>query len=237
MLKNENILSKNYWYEAVKSFGDIKMIVFAALIVAVRVILKPTAIPLAAGLKVTFDCYVNALGSLVYGPVMALAVGAVSDTLGYLYYPSGPYFLPYILVEMMSSFIFALFLWKRKLTVPKIILSKFTVNFVCNIILNSVFNKWQLYLFSGVEKAEAYDLINLARIVKNLVLFPFEGILIAVVLSALLPALKQLKLVSASQPGLKVCKKDIITVIILAVFSIALVLFYIFWLKDFIKTL
>ena len=107
------VTRSGYWRDAARVCTDTRMLVFAALIVALRVVVKFFKIPLAAGLDLTFDCYVNSVGAVVYGPVMALAVGAVSDTLGCILAPNGAYFLPFILVEMSSGFIFALFLWRR----------------------------------------------------------------------------------------------------------------------------
>ena len=102
-----SIFTAEYWNAARQELANPRTLVFAALIIALRVVIKMAKIPLAAGLSLTFDCYVNALGSIVYGPIVALLVGAISDTLGCIIFPTGPYFLPFILVEMSSSFIFA----------------------------------------------------------------------------------------------------------------------------------
>lgn len=232
-MSENNILSAGYWKAAAKNLGDSRMLAVAALIIALRVAVKFLKIPLAAGLSFSFDCYVNALGSLVYGPLNALLVGAVSDTLGCILAPNGPYFLPFVFVEMGSSFLFALFFWRQKLSVPRVLLAKFTVNFVCNIVLTSLFMKWSYYLFYGVEKAEAYAVINGVRIVKNLVLFPLEAMLIVLLFHALTPPLRSLHLLS----GEPICfrPRHYLLIALLLVLSIGLVLFYIFFLKDFVS--
>ena len=229
------ICSKDYWRLAAKNFSDVKRLAVAALIIALRVAVKLLKIEIAPGLALTFDCYVNSLGSLIYGPLVGLAVGAVSDTLGCIIHPTGTYFLPFILTEMGSSFIFGLFLWKRELSPMRVLASKFTVNLVCNIILTSIFMKWSYYWFYGVEKAQAYNLINLVRIGKNLVLFPIEAMLITLILGALTPALKALKILPRSQKKLELHLEDILTILGLLMISVALVLFYIAFLKDFLS--
>ena len=80
---------REYWQLAFAEFKDTKMIVFAALILALRVAVKPLSIPVAGDLKEGIGFIVNAFGSMIYGPVLALLSGALSDTLGYLLYPSG----------------------------------------------------------------------------------------------------------------------------------------------------
>ncbi|MCQ2354749.1 MAG: folate family ECF transporter S component [Clostridia bacterium] len=230
-----SVFSREYWSTAASEMKSTRSLVFAALIVALRVTVKLFKIPLAAGLELSFDCYVNALGSIVYGPLMGLMVGAVSDTVGCAVEGFAGYFLPFILVEMSSSFIFGLFLWRRELTVTRTISAKFSVNLFCNIILTSIFVKWSMYFFTGADAAEAYNIINLVRVVKNLVLFPLEGVLIIMVLSAFLPALKSLNIIPKEQDKLVLTKKHIIFVIVCALLSVALVLFYFFYLKDFVK--
>lgn len=233
--RTDSILSAAYWKEAVHQFHDVRMLVFAALIVALRVAVKLFKIPVAAGLNISFDCYVNALGSLVYGPVMALLVGAVSDTLGCILFPSGPYFFPFIFVEMMSSFIFALFLWNREIKVTTTLLAKFVVNLVCNIIMTSVIMKWDYYVFYGLEKAEAYNIINLVRIGKNLVLFPFEAVLITLILQAAAPVIRKLGYKNITVSDRRLQKKHYILIGILFAVSVMLVIAYILWGADLIK--
>lgn len=237
MTKSENlpILSKAYWREAAKSFSDVKMLVFAALIVALKVVVKAFKIEIAPSLYITFDCYVTAMGSLVYGPLTALLVGAVSDTLGCILFPSGPYFFPFIFVEMLGGFIFALFLWRRSISVTRTLAAKFTVNLVCNIILTSLLMKWDYYFFYGVEKAEAYNVINLVRICKNLIMFPLEAVLITLILKVAIPALRAMgfRWLPAGIEEMK--PRHYILIGALLLLSAALVAAYVIWGKDFIS--
>ena len=238
--KTIRIFTKRYWQEAANQLGDIRMLTIAALIVALRIAVKFFKIPLAPGLNISLDAYVNSLGSLVYGPVVGLLVGAVSDVLGCIVTGQmGEYFLPFILVEMMSSFIFGLFFWKRKITLTKVIISKFTVNLVCNIIMTSLFNKWYYYLYFGIEKAQAYNIINGARIVKNLVMFPLEATLIVAVLTFALPVITRLKLVDKNLCYLEKpsTKRLVLELVGFSVLSVALIVFYVFFLKDFVADL
>lgn len=227
----EKIFSLAYWKRAAKVFKDVRIVAFAAVICALRIAVKSVNVPIAPGVHLSLDCYVNAVGAFVYGPLMALIVGAISDTIGAVLFPQGAYFFPFIFVEMSSGFIFALFLWRKKLSAQKLLLAKFTVNLFCNLFLSPVIQKLYYYLI-GAEKA--YYLVTGVRVVKNLVLFPLEGILICVLLNALLPGLKALRYVEREQEGIPLQKKEILLCVLLAVLSVALVLFYSFFLKGFI---
>ena len=238
--KQIKIFSRGYWREAIRQLKDVRMITIAALIVALRIAVKFLKIEIAPGLNISLDGYVNSLGSLIYGPVMGLVVGAISDTLGCLVTGRmGEYFPPFMLVEMSSSFIFALFFWRRKINVRTTLGAKFTVNLVSNIILTSIFNKWMYFLYYGLEKAQAYNIINGARIVKNLVLFPLEATIIVMVLTVALPVLVRLKVVDRN-----VCyiekpstKRLILELVFFTALSIFLIVFYVYFLKDFVSGL
>lgn len=242
-IENQNktsIFSLQYWRIATLQLGNIKMLTMAALIVALRIAVKFFKIPLAPGLNISLDAYVNSLGSIVYGPVVGLVVGAVSDILGCIVTGQmGEYFLPFIFVEMMSSFIFGIFFWRRKINLSRVLVAKFTINLVCNIIMTSLFNKWWYYLYFGIEKAQAYNVINGARIAKNLIMFPLEATIVVIVLTAAFPVLVRTKLVDKRHCFIEKPSnaKFIVQVVALTVVSIALVLLYTFFLKDFIANL
>ena len=75
--------SRDYWYQAFSELKNTRSLVFAALILALRIAMKPLKIPIAADVNITFGFIVNSFGSMVYGPVVALLGGALSDTIGY----------------------------------------------------------------------------------------------------------------------------------------------------------
>lgn len=220
------ILTKQYWKEAFNNIKNTRYLCLAAIIVSLRVVVKLFRIQLAPGLELTFDCYINAIGSIIYGPVVGLLVGAVSDTVGAILFPSGIYFFPFIITEMLSSFIFGLCLYKKELTVSRIFTSRFLVSLICNIILTSVIMKWYYQVFD----LGGYNIFNLARIVKNLVLFPIESVLLTLLITAISPIIKKKNDVSK----LKLTKKHIILLSCYAVFAVALVVVYIVWLKPYV---
>lgn len=233
-LSNPSVFSAAYWREAAANLKNPRMLVMAAMIIALRAICKMMEIPLAPGLNINVAGIFNSVGSMVYGPLVGLVGSIVSDPLGYLLHPDGPYFLPFMLVDMSSAFLYGLFFWKRPLTVGRTMGAKFTVNMVSNVVLTSFIMKWYYYIFFGVEKAQAYNLINLTRIGKNLVMFPIEAIVITIVLGALAPALYRLRML-ADKPDLTLKWWHYLLVAALTLLSVGLIVFYIYFLKDFIS--
>ena len=231
---NPKIHTKKYWSDAAKQLGDARMITIAALIVALRVVVKLFKINIASGLGFSLDGYVNSLGSMIYGPIVGLVVGATSDILGLVITGQmGQFFPPFTLVEMSSSFIFALFFWRRKISVSRALASKFSVNLICNILMTSIFMKWLKYIQLGKVAADAYKIINSVRIAKNLIMFPLEAMIIITVLSFALPILTRLKLVDKQLCYIENSSKRglIIKIALFTALSIAIVAAY-FLLND-----
>ena len=88
-----------FWRCAAGEFKNWRMLVFAAVIIAMRIAVKAVKIVIIPGaLNFGFDFIVNSAGSMIYGPLVGLLVGAVSDTIGAVLFPTGAYFFHFIFV-------------------------------------------------------------------------------------------------------------------------------------------
>ena len=116
--------SKAYWKCAASEMKKTRVLVFAALMIALRVALKPLGIQIVPYLRIEIAFFINAFGAMVFGPVVAILAAAVSDTLGCILFPTGVYFFPFIFIEIAGSLIFALFLYRSELTVGRVVLSR-----------------------------------------------------------------------------------------------------------------
>ena len=227
MQKNSNQLfdtpfSKAYWKLAAVELRNTKTLIFAALMIALRVALTSVSIPIAADLKIGIGFLVNALGAMTFGPVVAIAGAAVSDTLGCLLFPSGPYFFPFIFIEIAGSLIFALFFYRTRISVTRVILSRFCIDFFVNIVLQTPV----MVLYYQMMLGKSYKIFNLPRMIKNLVMFPIESVLLVLFLRALVPPLKSQGYVVSDISRLQFTRKNIITLVILTVIGAAAVVIY-----------
>ncbi len=185
-----SVFTKSYWKQALSELKKPKMLILAGLLIALRVALKSVQIPIIPGqMNITFGYFVNAVGAMTFGPVVAIISAAISDTLGAVIAPQGAYFFPYIFQEIAGSLIFALFLYRQRLTVPRTILSRFFVVLVCNIILQPLITM----LWNFLNPDASYTVITTLRVVKNLALFPLESLLLVLFIKAMIPVLKSLK--------------------------------------------
>ena len=215
---------KGYWRCAAAELKDTKMLVFAALIVALRVALKTVVrIPLGPSLDITPAFLANALGAMVYGPVVGAIGAVVSDVLGVLL-RGDTYFLPYVLTEIAGSVIFALFFYRQKITPTRVILSRFSICLFVNILLQTPID----ILFQIVMYGKSTYVLTLPRIFKNLFMFPIESVVLTVFLSAIQPITYRLKLTYDSTAKLSFNKKQIALLLVLVVVGAYSVFGYLF---------
>ena len=199
-----------YWRLAFAELKNPRSLVFAALILALRIAVKPLSIHIAGDLTEGIGFIVNAFGSMVYGPLVALLSGALSDTLGFLVFPSGVYFPAYMITEMAGSFVFALFLYRAEISIPRLILCRFCICFFVNVLLAYPIHVWYYSVALGKDYSIAW-----IRIVKNIVLFPIESVILAVVFRSLVPPFRKMGYLVSGTDHLDFSGKHVIILIIL----------------------
>ena len=213
--------SPGYWRDAASELKDTKMLVFAALIVALRVTLKMVKIPLGPSLDVTPAFLANALGAMVYGPVVGAIGALVSDVIGVLM-RGDTYFLPYALTEIASSMIFGLFFYRQKITPTRVILSRFTICLCVNILLQTPIDM----LFQLVTYGRSTLVLTLPRILKNLFMFPIESVVLTVFLRAIQPITFRMRLTYSKESDLKFTRGQIALLLALVLVGLVCVLSY-----------
>ena len=192
------------------------MIVIAALMIALRVALKSLGIPLAPNLKINIAFFINALGAMIFGPVVAAVGAAISDTLGCILFPQGVYFFPFIFIEIAGSVIFALFLYRAKVTVTRIALSRFCIDFFVNIVMNMPL----MALYYDMVLGQSYTWMQLPTIAKNLCMFPVEAILLIAFMTVMIPIVHRMHLVYDSGSDLKLTKKVVAFLVALFILAV-----------------
>jgi len=216
-----------YWVDAAKEFTDIKMLVIAALIIALRVTLKMIKIPLAPSLEITPAFLANALGAMIYGPVVGAFGALISDFLGVMM--SGQtYFVPYALTEIAGTVIFAMYFYRAKITPTRVILSRFSICLIVNIFMTiPIDNLYQQFMY-GYHNT----VLTLPRILKNLFMFPIESVVLTLFLSIMQPITYRMKLTFNPAEKLVLSKKQIALLVTLVVIGAASVFGYLFFHYD-----
>ena len=197
-------LSAAYWRDAAAELKDTKMLVFAALMIALRVALKLISIPIAPNLDINTAFLANALGAMVYGPVVASLSAIISDVLGVML-QGDPYFPPFVLTEIAGSLIFALFLYRTKVTPTRVILSRFCICLFVNILLQTPI----MMLYYQVVLGNQSYVLTIPRILKNLFMFPIESVVLTIFLAFMQPITYRMKLTYNAEKSLQFQKKQV----------------------------
>ena len=216
--------SKAYWRDAAAELRDTKMLVVTALMIALRVALKPLAIPLGPQLSIQTAMLATALGAMIFGPVVAIPAAMISDTVGFMIYPTGDYFLPFMLTEIASTMIYALFLYRaEKVTPIRVMLSRFCICFFVNVILQQFIYAWWYSYIGNPEQAreQILGIMTLSRILKNLCMFPIESVVLTLFLRFLMPVTKRARLTYGSDTDMKFNTKQVVVMILLMCIGVA----------------
>lgn len=209
--------SKAYWRDAASEMKSTKMLVITALMTALRIALKPLAIPIGPQLSIQTAMLATALGAMIFGPVVAIPAAIVSDTIGFMIYPTGDYFLPFVLTEIASTVIYALCLYRSKVTPTRVMLSRFFICLFVNVILQQFIYGWYYVYIGNPDKAkeQILGILTVSRIFKNLAFFPLESVVLTIFLRFLLPVTKRAGLTFCADEQMKFGKKQVLTLIAL----------------------
>lgn len=173
-----SVFSAAYWRAARAEFRNVRVLAFAGVVCAMAVVLESIPIfLLGPSLKIYFSFLAVSLGCMCYGPLVGMMAGAVIDTVGFLVSSFGePYFPGFLLTAILSGLLYGLLLYRRKPTVPRILLTRLILNYGSNVLLGSV---WKAMLYG-----KGYLYYATTGLVKNTLLLPLEVFLTWVVLSA-----------------------------------------------------
>ena len=184
-----------YWRDAARELRNPRKLTFAALMIAMCVILgRIPSVPLFGGAKITWGFLARALCALVCGPVLGVVFGFTEDILSFFLTGGGgyPFFPGYTLTTMLGVFIYALFFYRAEITGRRVFLAKLLTN-IQNVILGS--------LWSSILYGKAWSVMAVGSFWKNLIMLPFQTALLVALFAALLPVLRRAGLVPRQVSG------------------------------------
>ena len=192
--------SAAYWSQASRELRDLRKLMFAALMIAMCVVLAQIpSVPLFGGARVTWGFLARSVCAWVCGPVLGLLFACAEDLLSFFLTGGGgyPFFPGYTLTTMLGVLTYALFFYRAPLTLRRIFCAKLLTN-LQNLVLGAL---WMAILnSSGRFSLETWYASASLSAVKNLIMLPVQTALLALLFSALLPPLRRAGLV-ARQTG------------------------------------
>lgn len=181
-----------YWSLAAKEMKTVRNLCLIALITALRVVCQSTSIPIVKGyLEIQFDFIPAVIGAIMFGPWVSIVTGFIADNVGFLLNPGSAYNACYTLSAILIGFIFSLFLYRQKITVLKIFISRLLINAFVNVFLGTL---W-IYIFYNT-KGKGFFILMSTRALKNAIALPLETIIMVILVGLLIPILKGKKYIS-----------------------------------------
>ena len=169
-------MKKLLWF--MKSSADelksVSTVSVAGMLVAISIVLSFLRVVISSVLEISFAFLPLAAGGLLYGPVVGGIMGILSDVLGYFIRPNGPFFPGFTLNALISGLLYGLFLYKKPVTLKRVIIVSALITILINLLLNS--------LWLSMMYGKAFVVLLTARIVKNVVMFPINTALLMVLL-------------------------------------------------------
>ena len=171
----------------------LKLLVFAALMIAVT-----RALSLIPGIpiwhtKLTWGFLARSVCALVCGPVLGLVFGFVEDILGFILQPTGDFFPGYTLSTMAGVLVYALFFFRRRITVVNLVLANAVVNLLVNAAMGSV--------WSTMVRGGGYLGWFIPSLAKNLITILPKAAALYILFQALLPILRRMDLIPDQTEG------------------------------------
>lgn len=209
-LKNKNTIIKNiynnetiyrtpfhkkYWNLSIKPFKDIKSLVTISILFALMMCSKLIRLPSGFGdLGISLTYLVYAVICMLYGPIVGLVIGFLSDNFGYFVLGSGGIYFPaYTLDAMLAGFIYGIFLYKTKITYSKCLYSRIFVNLIINVIFGSL---WYCFVFLNGFTIETYlSYMLIISLPKNLFYLLPQSIVLFLVIKALVKPMQRMNLI------------------------------------------
>lgn len=115
---------------------DTKMLVTAALLIAMQIILSRFLSINAWNLKIGFAFTAVFVAAYLYGPWFSAVVAVIADVVGASLFPSGAFFPGFTVTALLSGIVFGLFLYKKQ-TPVRIIAAVAIDQLVLGLLLNS----------------------------------------------------------------------------------------------------
>ncbi len=164
--------------ESYHEFKNVSTITCCAMFGAMSIVLGSFAtIRVTPNLKIGFGSLPNELVDYLFGPVVGALFGGGMDIVKFMLKPDGGFMPGLTFNAMLAAFIYGMFLYKRPLSLKRMLAAKFIVAMLCNVILGT----YWLSLLNG----KGYLAILPARFIKNIIQWPVDSLLFIMVAKAL----------------------------------------------------
>ena len=151
--------------DSYRELKSVRTITTMAMLAAIAIILGMFSIEYGNFIRIGFSSIPNGIIAYLFGPTVGGIFSGTLDIIKYILKPTGPFCPQLTLVTMLAGCMY----YKKKLTLPRVLITKFIVMLVCNVFLNT--------LCLTVLYGQAFMVILPARALKNLIMWPIDSVI------------------------------------------------------------
>lgn len=168
---------KNQFVDSYKELKKMKTIVMTALLIAIGIILGQFSVQLTDTIKIGISFIATQMTAVLFGPVVGGIMGGVADVLKFIIKPTGPFLIGYTISAILGPVIYGVMLYKKPITLWRILLSKAVVAVLVNLLLGTYWS----YLYFGAAFWAAIP----AKLIQQLIQVPVQSLIFYLVMMAL----------------------------------------------------
>ena len=145
---------------------DVRVLTTSAMMLALATVLGFFKVPITQMIELRFAFLTVACTGMLFGPVIGGIVGALSDILGYLAKPTGPFFPGFTISMAVTGIIYGSILHGKEMSLKRLVAAHLVQTVIVSLILNPL---WLSMLYG-----KALVAVMTARLLKITVMFPIE---------------------------------------------------------------
>ncbi|MBR6420582.1 MAG: folate family ECF transporter S component [Oscillospiraceae bacterium] len=174
---------------------ELRSVIVTGLLIALSMVIEGFTINLGFA-KINFAFLAIAAIGMLYGPSVSFFAGAICDVLGYLVAPDGAFFPLYTLIGAAQGLIYGLIAYRKYVKrtgsprLGEVMIRLFIARILDVVVINLICNTAANFHYGFLSDRTVGAAIA-ARVAKNLIELPFDLILIAAILPAVLAAYEQ----------------------------------------------
>jgi len=155
--------------ESYRELKSVRTITTAAMFGAVAIVLSMFSINMGSYIRISFASLPNELVAYLFGPVVGGLFSGSMDVLKYLLKPMGAFFPGLTMVTVLAGIMYGCMFYKKPITLSRVLVTKFLVMLVCNVILNTI--------CLSILYGKGFMVLLPARALKNLVMWPIDSMI------------------------------------------------------------
>lgn len=153
--------------DSYKELKSVRTITIMAMFAAIAVILGMFSIEIGNFIRIGFSSIPNGLVAFLFGPTVGGIFAGALDVLKYMMKPTGAFFPPLTLVTVLAGVLQGCMYYKKSITLKRVLVTKFLVMLICNVILNT--------LCLSMLYGDGFFVLLPARALKNLIMWPIDS--------------------------------------------------------------